>query len=137
IHREIGDKWGIAYVLLNLGLVSHEQGDFGSARTLYEESLAIRREIGDRQGIAYALERVAALCSAQGEGARAAGLWGAAEALREAIGAPMPPNERGRYERQVAEARTASGETKFAAAWHEGRAMTVEQAVEYALGAAN
>ncbi len=34
---------------------------------------------------------------------------------------------------QVAVARTALGEEAFLAAWEEGRAMTLEQAVEYAL----
>jgi len=34
----------------------------------------------------------------------------------------------------VAEGRAALGEAAFAAAWSEGRAMSLEQAIEYALG---
>jgi hypothetical protein len=38
------------------------------------------------------------------------------------------------YERTVAETRAALGDAAFAAAWAEGRAMSLEQAVEYGLG---
>ncbi len=64
----------------------------------------------------------------------AAQLWGAAAALREAIGAPLPPNEREEYERDVAAVREALGEEAFSATWVEGRAMSMEQAVAYAMG---
>ncbi len=45
-----------------------------------------------------------------------------------------PPNERPRYERQVSAARSAvDGDAAFDAAWQEGRAMTLEEAMEIAL----
>jgi len=37
------------------------------------------------------------------------------------------------YDRALADARLQLGEESFAAAWAEGRAMSVEQAIEYAL----
>jgi hypothetical protein len=37
------------------------------------------------------------------------------------------------YERTVAEGRATLGEAAFAAAWTEGRAMSLDQAVAYAL----
>jgi hypothetical protein len=65
----------------------------------------------------------------------AARVWGAAERLRGEIGAPLHDHERSRYEREVAAARAATAEgTAFANAWEEGRAMTLEAAVELALG---
>ena len=64
----------------------------------------------------------------------AARLWGYAEQLREEIGSPLPSNERPRYERQVSAARAAMGnDAAFDHAWQEGRAMTLEQAMEIAL----
>jgi hypothetical protein len=45
----------------------------------------------------------------------------------------VPPVARHDYDRDVAVARAQLGETAFAAAWAEGRAMTLEQAVAYAL----
>ncbi len=152
IKREIGDRRGIAAALGNLGIEASLQGDYVAARTLYEESLAIKWEIGDRSGITEALEGFAALAAAEAPrkssladptsalddesaryAARAARLWGAAQALREAIGAPLPPNDQEEYEGDVAAARAILGEAEFAAVWEEGRALTLEQAIEYAL----
>ena len=133
IFREIGDRHGIAASLNDLGTMAHYQGDYASARSYHEESLAIRREIGDRQGIAQSLEAFAGLAADQENPERAARLWGATDALREQIGVPLPPNNREVYERKVAAARLALGENVFSSAWSEGRAMTWEQAVEYAM----
>jgi hypothetical protein len=53
--------------------------------------------------------------------------------LREAIGAPLPPVDRPAHERSVAAVRAALGTAPFAAVWAEGRAMTLQQAVAYAI----
>jgi hypothetical protein len=90
-------------------------------------------EVGDKEVISYTLEVFAALIAVEGEPERAARLYGAAEALREVIGAPLPPNERPRYEREVAAARAQLDEERFRAAWAEGRAMSMEEAISYAL----
>jgi hypothetical protein len=79
------------------------------------------------------LEGLAAVVAVQGELPWAARLWGTAEALRDGMGTPIPPAYRADYERSVAGARSQLGEQAFAAAWEEGRAMTVEQVVNEAL----
>ncbi|MBI3659129.1 tetratricopeptide repeat protein [Candidatus Acetothermia bacterium] len=133
VKRELGDKQGTATSLNNLALAIQSQGDYVTARSLFEESLAIRQELGDKQGIIASLSRLAGLSVVQTHPGRAARLFGAAEALREAIGAPLPPSDRTDYDRQVAATRAKLGDETFAAAWTQGRAMTLEQAVEYAL----
>ena len=134
LRRELGDRWGIANSLNNLGNVAHEQGDYPSARALHGESLARQLELGNRRGIAESLEGMAPVASALGNPDRAARIWCAAERLREEFGAPLPPNERPRYEEQVATARAALNDNAaFAAAWQEGRALTLEQAIALAL----
>jgi hypothetical protein len=60
-------------------------------------------------------------------------LWAAAGVLREEIGSPLPPNEREQYDRDVAEVREALGEEVFSVAWAKRRAMTMEQAIAYAI----
>ena len=67
---------------------------------------------------------------------RAIRLLGAGEAFCETIGAHPPVAVAQEYERTVAEGRAALGDAAFAAAWAEGRAMSLELAVEYALLAA-
>ncbi len=130
ISRELGNRWGIAMSLNNLGNLAYDQGDYPAARTLYDESLAIKRELGDRPGVAESLEGLASF-AALADPSRAARMWGAAEKLREDLGASLPPNERLRYERHVGAAPT--DDAAFQLAWLEGRAMTLELAIEYAL----
>src|SRR5262249_37712300 len=102
---------------------------------LLAESLVIARGLRDQCLIAALLAALAPVATAAGRPARAAQLWGAAERLREEVGSALPPNERDRCERQVTAARASLGEeTAFDVAWQAGRAMTLEQAIEYALG---
>jgi predicted ATPase/DNA-binding SARP family transcriptional activator/ATP/maltotriose-dependent transcriptional regulator MalT len=133
IWRELRDKQGAALSIHNLGRVERLEGDGKAARTLQEQSLSLRREVGDRHGIACSLEELACLAAEEGELARAGRLWGAADALREALGSPLPPNERERHDRAVKAARSGMSREIFASAWAEGRTMTLEQAIEYAL----
>jgi tetratricopeptide (TPR) repeat protein len=133
IYREVGSRWGIANVLHSLGYQACRQGDFALARSLYQESLGIQRELGDKREISSLLDGLAELNAIQEQEEEAARLWGAAERLREEIGSPLVPDERDGYDRNVAEARTKVSEEAFSAAWAQGRAMVMEQAVEYAL----
>ncbi len=68
-----------------------------------------------------------------GDAQRAARLFGATEALRQAINLPIRVSEFPDYDRWVAAARGATDADSFAAAWKEGAAMTLEQAIELAL----
>ncbi len=133
IKREIGDRGGVANSLLNLGKVARSQEDYVSARTYHEESLALFWKIGNRSGAAYSLEEFAKLAVQQSYFERAIVLRGAVETLREAIGLPLPPNEREEYDRRMTGLRQALGEEAFAVVRATGRAMTLAQAIEYAL----
>ena len=64
---------------------------------------------------------------------RAARLYGAAASLREAIGSPLGPLGQAEMDRDVAAIRASLGEPAFAQAWAEGRALTLEQAIDDAL----
>jgi serine/threonine-protein kinase PknK len=65
---------------------------------------------------------------------RAARLWGAADALSEATGSPWMSFEKGLHEPYLAAARSGIDEADWRAAWEEGRAMTLEDAIACALG---
>jgi predicted ATPase/DNA-binding CsgD family transcriptional regulator len=131
--REIGDRWGIARALSGLGYVALFQGDYARAAALYTESLALYEQTGSKPDIAPCLEGLARVAGAQGEPARAARLCGAAEVLREAIGAPVQPPARAAHERTLSAIRAGLGEDGFSVARAEGRVMSLDQAVAYAL----
>jgi non-specific serine/threonine protein kinase len=134
IFREIGDKYGYALSLNNLGLVALRQGDYGRAIALYKEGVALFWQVGEKVFATRCLEELAWVACVQGDYERATRLFGAAEAQRETFGGFILPAARTEHDRSVAAACAQLGEAAFAAAWAEGRAMSMEQAIAYALG---
>ena len=135
ITREIGDRSKEVWNLSDLGQISRLEGDLAGARAFCIQSLTLARRLGETTDITYTMEECAALAMAEDAPFRAARLAGAAQAAREAISAILPPKQRRTHEQTVAAAREALGEEVFSDAWDAGRAMTLEQAVEYALSA--
>jgi predicted ATPase/transcriptional regulator with XRE-family HTH domain/Tfp pilus assembly protein PilF len=131
--REIGHKATTAESLHNLGLVALAQGDYANARASFEEGLTIQSQIGDKIGLAANLLSVAGAITESGEAERGARLLGAASALFDRLGVMLRPEQRLLYERAAYLARAQLGETNFAKSVAEGRAMTAEEAVAYAL----
>ena len=89
--------------------------------------------MGQRAAVAHQLECFAFIAGASRQNERSTKLFGAAEVLRELIGSPMTPLERREYDQAVSNLRARIDETALAKAWAEGRALTMEQAIEYAL----
>ncbi len=132
--RESGETWVTGWTLGRLGEVACAEKDYSGARELFRESLTILRELHDPWGVASALEGLAPVELALAGPRPAARIWGGAERLREEVSAAMPPGDRQRYEVQVASARAAlRDDAAFDVAWSEGRAMSMDQAVTYAL----
>jgi predicted ATPase/DNA-binding CsgD family transcriptional regulator len=132
-YRDLNDKRGIAWSLCHRGQVALVQRNGELAAALYGESLPLLRQLGDRAGIAPCLEGLAGVAGQAEEAERAARLFGSAEALREAIENPLSPAEGAGHEAAVVAARSKLPEEAFTAAWAAGRAMPLEQAIEYAL----
>jgi predicted ATPase/class 3 adenylate cyclase len=132
LARDLGEKGGIARALNVLARVAFYQEDRRRAATLHRDSLVIFRDLREKLGIAQCLERLGVV-AADPAPERAARLFAAAAGLREAIDAPLPPFEAAEYDSTVNGVRAALQADTLAAAWAEGRAMTLEQAIEYAL----
>ena len=133
--RELGDRRSASMALFILGMSELRRGNPERGATFFEEGARITRELQDRLGAPYCAEGLAKLAALRGSPVRAARLWGAAEALREQLGVSLSAFDlaNSRYERDVADVRSALDDATFEAAWAEGRAMPAEQAVEYAL----
>jgi hypothetical protein len=109
------------------------RGDSERARALYAESMRSHREIGAKLAAPENLLGLACVAAAQGEAERAARLFGASEALPEAMGAPLEPGEIALQEPYLTVTRSQLDETSWQEAWAQGRAMTLEDAISYAL----
>ena len=135
LGREIGQPWCISHSLSNLALVANEARDHDTARRLLAESVAIEREHGERLGLAANLEVYALLAATSGHHVRAVRLYGCASVLRDSVGLdPCEPGWPDLSDSHVAQLRTAVSAEAFAAAWEEGRALTLDDALDYALG---
>jgi tetratricopeptide (TPR) repeat protein len=131
--RELGDAWGIATTMTSLGLVAYEQGNHGRATSLLSQALLLSRDIGAKTLMALGLEGLAWLVVEQGQPERAARVGAAAETLHEAIGVSLEPYQRAGHDEAVQAMRAALGEEAFAAAWAEGRALPLDEAIALAL----
>ena len=126
----------LAYALDNLGWVALLRGDSERARALFAESIQLLLDTGDKLGVPDTLERLACVAVARGEAERAARLFGAVEMLYEvsSVDEDIANDELvGPY---FAAARSRLDEPSWQEAWAQGRAMTLDEAVSYALGEA-
>jgi hypothetical protein len=130
----VDDSAGVAWSQYNLGYVAYQAGDYGLSVQLFRESLGLRFEQRNLEGIVFALAGMVGGTLALGHAERAARLCGIVEPRLDAVGVRMAPCDRDEYERTCAEVRSQVGEAKFDALRAEGRAMSLEQAVGYALG---
>jgi DNA-binding CsgD family transcriptional regulator len=135
LYRGLGNRQGIAVSLSNLGNVALEQGDLAASRALAKESLVLATEIGDRERVAIALAALAGVAAAHGAPAVALRLAGGALSIREALGKSSPTSWRTRFDRWLEPARRALSAEARAAAEAAGRALTLDEAIEYALAA--
>jgi class 3 adenylate cyclase/tetratricopeptide (TPR) repeat protein len=135
--REVGDRWSIGNALNNLGNVVRSQGDYDLAKTLYKESLSIYSDLGDKQALAYLLEDLGWLAALDGATERALRLVGAATTLREEVGAPLAEIEAGKLESALEPARATLDDATQNQATAEGQAMSLEQALTYAISDSN
>ena len=108
-------------------------GDAAQARALFLESLGLARELGDLRDVAFAVVGLACASVGEVEPARVTRLLGAAEAILKAVEIRLEPAEDAEFRRAVEAARLRVDPAAFAAAHAEGRAMALEQAIEYAL----
>ena len=118
-----------------MGLINHRRGALDEARARLGEGFDLFRESGDLSAMVVFVGLFADLEAQQGHVERAIRLAGAATAARDSTATGIASWISGSDERA---ALVAQCETDSAAArlWADGQAMTLEQAVAYALGQA-
>ena len=131
--RSTGDRWGQARSLADLGIIACELGEHSSAFANFRESLDIFTRLEHRRGIARVLEGLACHARAKGDARRAISVAAAASHLRQLVSAPLPPAEQSKLDQKLLGAWEQLGEPEGKKAWTEGYAMTMENAIRYAL----
>jgi tetratricopeptide (TPR) repeat protein len=130
---ELRDKRAMAHLFTDMGNLAAEHGEYDEARHLHEESMVIFSELGDVRGIANLFDATAQISVRRGRLERALRLAGAATKLREDFSVPLPPDEQAQLNQSLTLIRQKLGEAASEIAWREGRTMSAEKAIQYAL----
>jgi predicted ATPase/class 3 adenylate cyclase len=133
ICRNIGDNWLLSLPYRHLGYIELRDGNYELATALFKEGLSALRDVKEKWFIARAVETLAISSAMQGDYVRAARLFGAGETLREAVGASVQEFYRPDYDRGIVAAREGTDKAAWEEARAQGRAMTLDEAVSYAL----
>lgn len=127
------DKLFLTGCLFYLGYVDCEEGHHAAARPRFVEMNEILPRVEFPVVSTYCLEGFTRLASAEGQAARALRLGGATAALHRTYGVSIELTKQAAFERGLETAWQAMGEKEGKAAWEEGRAMTHEEAIAFAL----
>jgi DNA-binding CsgD family transcriptional regulator len=135
LFRELRDAFGITTCLTNIGLLTLGLSDDEGAATRLRESLCLARDLDHKMIIQYCLTGLGGVAASRRDLISAARLWGAAEIMGEVYGSRFTRASHALidYEGRLATARSQLDAAKWDGAWAEGRAMSTEQAVEFAL----
>jgi tetratricopeptide (TPR) repeat protein len=128
MNRMDGAGSNIAVNLLNLAMVAIGRGSADRAREILVEALQIAAQIGSKPACRNALDVAAGLAALLGDWTRSARIYGTAQLELEQTGVRRETADEAFLVPLVAKAREALGESMFAAAEAEGRALAFEEA---------
>jgi predicted ATPase/DNA-binding SARP family transcriptional activator len=136
LFRDLGWVGAFASCMYHRGMVAERLGDYESSARLLRESMLHLRDADYADGMLGCLVGFACLALAQGHEGRAASLLGAVTELMQSTGVDLHDHLAARmaYERAMEGARPAMDQPEWAIAWAAGRAMSLAESVEFALG---
>ncbi len=127
--RRLGNRFGLGWAQFLRALLALKMGDLAAGKALAVEALKIFADANDISGVVLVLDSMAEVAFREGDMVDAARIGGARAAHEVASGAGLTTvvamREGWRSDQALAGAQGA--------AWAEGQAMTLEQAVAYAL----
>lgn len=104
-------------------------GNLSEAQRQFRDGLVFQQEGKDAHFVPSLLEGLAGLIEPQD----AIRLLGAAAIMREKTNVPLMRIEQGEYERTIAALKSRVNDADFRSLWEEGLAMTVDEAILFAL----
>jgi predicted ATPase/class 3 adenylate cyclase len=135
IDASLGDEWGAAVGSLGIAAAAVALGDLDEAAPRLRAVVRFFLDAEDEDHLAETLVVCANEACVLGRYERAARLLGAADGLWSRLGLPLAAADAIHVERCRSTVETALEPADFAAATEQGRAMTADQAVAFALEA--
>ena len=130
ISRRLDDRFNLAWSTHTLGLVAVNTEDIVAAKKHFLEALNLFIEAQDVSGMTLQLDNLSVIARREGDAVRATRLAAAAVAQQRATGTGLGgllSYQEGRTGRE------GLSEADAARAWAEGQALTLDQAVAYAI----
>jgi predicted ATPase/DNA-binding SARP family transcriptional activator len=134
LSRESNNLFGIGHVLHGLGSLHYRLGDNDHAQKCFIQSIQALNEVHGWVGVVWDFISMAGLACRWGNPARAITLLGASESLREKIHIALHSARADEYQSNLEIARSQLTEADFNRSFGQGRAMSVDTAVAYAIG---
>lgn len=136
LFEQLGDRWRVSVALRNMGITLLCNGAFDGAAAAFAKGMRLRTPAQNGWVAFQCLEGLACVACAQGAHERAAILFAAALPIQEYLRSRRDRDFWLQVEHYLARTRAALSDHAFDAARNSGQAMTLDQAVEYALGPA-
>jgi len=133
LTKESHEKNMLGLMIRRLGYVALKQFDNTRATEYFKESLKLNQEVGHSVGICASLTALANLALAQGKSSSAAQLYGAVEGYLNNLSLQLFYSDKIEYQLGVSNLRKQLMDAKLEKAWTKGAAMTMKQAIEFAL----
>ena len=123
---------GLSNSLASRARVEIAQGELDAAERDAYDTLDLAIRLGTDLVVPFALDCLAAVAGEAGNNQTAARLFSAAESARQSMGVVQFKTLEVDDDRRIAMVRDALGDNDFDAAWAEGAALSIEEAIAYA-----
>lgn len=132
LNEEIGD-YNNDWARVNMAYTRLRQGNIAKAIDMFELCIQHFQKANTVIGLVYTLEGYASLYVNQDQPERAAQLFAWADGIREKIDDRRPPLEQASVDKDLEVIHSKVSDAEFAKLSAEGRGMTTEQAIAFAL----
>ena len=133
LFETLEDSEGMALALVNQGFSALSEHQPERALDRLRDALRRLAELEFKDVIGYCFEGLAAVLVLTERAEEAAKLLGAAEMLRESLGVELAPAEQSTHTETVNAVRARLGEVRFGDVWRQGRELSLDEAIAYAL----
>ena len=131
--KETGNRMRYLWAYVRLGYIAVRENNHSEARTIFAESAREFQNDKNTIGVVFTLEGLSGLFITVGKPELAARLIGWADGTREKIKDKRPLIEQHDVDKEIAAITAKIGNSAFEEAYDAGRAMTMDEAVAFAL----
>jgi tetratricopeptide (TPR) repeat protein len=132
--EKMGNGVGVLWGRARLGYVALREGSVAEAHQILRETIENFYTNGNKNGLTFALDKMASLYVITNKPEFAARLIGWSDAARASIGDPRPRIEQKDLDRDIAAIKAKIGADPYETAHNSGQALSLDEAVGFALG---